>query len=97
MTRTSTLNGPAVAQAIEFPLLQHAQKFGLQHERHLADLVQQQGPPVGQLELAGIARQRPGEGAAHVAEQLGLQQVLGDRGAVDGHEGLAPRASFPRE
>jgi hypothetical protein len=30
----------------------------------------------------------PGECALSVAEELGLEQVLGDGAAIDGHEGL---------
>ena len=43
-------------------------------------------PPCGQLDLADVGLDRAGEGAALVAEQLGLEQVLGDRGAVDRDE-----------
>ena len=50
-------------------------------------------PAVGQLELAELARVRPGEGALLVAEELGLEQGVGDGGQVHGHERLvAPRA-----
>ena len=49
-------------------------------------------PPVGQLELAGLARQRPREGPALVAEELALEQRAGQRRAVDLDEGArAPR------
>ena len=41
---------------------------------------------VGRLELARLLRDRAGEGALLVAEQLALEQRLGDRGAVDRHE-----------
>ena len=37
-------------------------------------------------ESAGAVGHRAGEGAAHVAEQLALEQLAGDRGAVDGDE-----------
>ncbi len=43
---------------------------------------------MGQLELAGLARVRAGEGALLVAEQLGLEEGVGDRGEIDRHEGL---------
>ena len=54
----------------------------------LADLVEEERAAVGQLELPELARVRAGEGALLVAEQLGLDQGVGDRGAVDRHEGL---------
>src|SRR3546814_14665630 len=55
---------------------------------HFGDFVEQQGAAVGLLELADAARHRSGEGALFVAEQLGLQQALGDRRAVYGDEAL---------
>ena len=51
-------------------VLQRAQDLHLQGHRHLADLVEQQGPFVGHLEPAGLAGHRAGERSAHVAEQL---------------------------
>jgi hypothetical protein len=39
------------------------------------------------LEQPAPLRGRPGEGAARVPEQLALEQRLGDRAAVHGHEG----------
>ena len=53
---------------------------------HLADLVEQQGAAVGRLELADAAGEGAGEGALLVAEQFRFQQVLGDRGTVQGDE-----------
>src|SRR5690606_2455518 len=49
---------------------------------------QEQRAAVGGLEEAGPITVRAGERAAHVTEQLGLEQVLGDRAAVDGDERL---------
>ena len=43
-------------------------------------------PSLGELEAAGPRPHRAGEGAALVAEQLGLEQPLGDRRAVDRDE-----------
>ena len=43
-------------------------------------------PFAGHLEQAGLVAHRPGEGAADVAEQLGFEQRLGQRRAVDRHE-----------
>ena len=57
-------------------LLQDAQQLGLERERQLADLVEEQGAAVGLLEQAGLARDGAGEGAALVAEQLALGQRL---------------------
>ena len=43
---------------------------------------------VGGLEESLAVRGRTREGSARVAEQLRLKQRLGERAAVDGHEGL---------
>src|SRR5205085_2413855 len=45
---------------------------------------------VGRLELADLLLRRPGEGALLVAEQLALQQRLGDGGAVQADEWPVP-------
>ena len=74
----------------ELPILEHVEELGLEPERHLADLVQQEGPPVGQLELARLAAMGPREGALLVTEQLGLEQVAGQGSAVDLEERLVP-------
>jgi hypothetical protein len=73
-------------------LLQDAQEFGLRGEAHLADLVEEQHPACGQLDLTGLRLIRAGEGAALVPEELGFQQLLGERGAVQGDK--RPLASW---
>ena len=60
-------------------LLEHAQELGLQAERQLADLVEEQRAAVGHLEAAGLLLGRAGERALLVAEQLALDQRLGER------------------
>ena len=80
------------ADALERLLLERAQDLRLRLEAHIADLVQEERAAVGELELAAAPRQRPRERALLVAEQLGLDQLLGDGGAVDLYEGaLAAR------
>ena len=76
----------AAADAVDLALLDRAQQLGLQARVHLADLVEQQRAAVRLLELADAPRDRTGEGAPLVAEQLRFQQVLRDGGAVDGDE-----------
>ena len=71
-------------------LLDRAQELRLEPERHLADLVEEEGTAARQLEVAPARLGRPGERAPAVAEELGLEQLLGDRGAVDGDERLLP-------
>ena len=56
---------------------------------------------VGELELANLVANRSREAAAHVPEELRLQQGVGDRAAVDGDEGSRgpgrSRVQEPRE
>jgi hypothetical protein len=58
-------------------------------QRHVADLVQEQGAPIGlrdqSLHALALAA---GEAARRVAEQFAFDQALRNRCAVDGHEGL---------
>ena len=79
-------HGLTAAEAFDFALLQHAQQFGLQRQRHLGDFVQQQRAALRLLEFAGVRVGRAGEGAALVAEQHGFEHVLGDGRAVDRDE-----------
>ena len=72
--------------AVDFAELQHAQQLRLHRQRQLADLVEEQRAAVGQLEQARLVVGGAGERAAHVAEQLALEQRLDDRRAVDRHE-----------
>ena len=52
--------GPAAAQALDLARLEHAQQLGLQLERHVADLVEQQRAAVRLLDAARrAARWRP--------------------------------------
>src|SRR5262249_57441114 len=80
------------ADTLEGLLLERAQDLGLRLEAHVADLVEEERAAVGQLELAAAPRQSARERALLVTEQLGLDQLLGDSGAVDLDEGaLAAR------
>ena len=83
MMRMSTGTGLRAADAVDHALLDRAQQLGLQPHVHLGDFVEQQRAAGRLLELADAARHRAGEGALLVAEQLGFQQVLRDRRAVD--------------
>src|ERR1019366_4129287 len=53
-----------------------------------ADLVEQQGSALGQLEASSAALDRTGECALFVAEDLALDQGFGNGRAVDGHKGF---------
>ena len=64
----------------------------MQPAGQLADLVEEDRPGVGELELPGRSPMGPGEGPPLVAEQLGLQELTGERRTIDLDEGtLVPR------
>ena len=81
------------ADGADLLLLQHAQELHLQAHRHVADLVEQQRAAVRRLEQALVGAMRARERAFLVTEELGLEQVLGHRAAVDRDERAAPCAS----
>ena len=83
------LDRPRRSEALDFPFLQHAQHLGLRLRAHVADFVEEDRAVVGLLELADLLLGRAGERSLLVAEQLRLDQLLGNRGAVDLHEPLA--------
>ena len=74
--------------APELALLQHAQQLHLHDRAHLADLVEEDRALLGDLDQPLLVAVGAGERAAHVAEQLGVEQRLGQRAAVD-----APRTA----
>ncbi len=60
--------------------------FACKRARQVADLVEEQRAAVGVFDLPLRLLRRAGERAALVAEQLALEQVLGDRRAVERDE-----------
>ena len=74
---------PIAAHRAHIAELQHAQQLGLQAEGHVADLVEQQRAAVGLGEetLPGLNRAR--EAPLRVAEDLALEQLVGNGGRVD--------------
>ena len=88
ITRASSCDRLGIADALERALLQHAQQLGLQLERDLGDLVEEQRALAGELEPAGAIGDRAGERALDVTEQLALEHAGRERGAVDRDERL---------
>ena len=75
-------------------LLDHLQELRLERGGDVPDLVEQDGAAVRRLEQARPRRLGVGERALLVAEELRLDQVLGQRGAVHLDEGsLAPSSA----
>src|SRR5207247_11252606 len=87
------LERAVAADPLELALLQDAQDLGLRLRPHVADLVEEERPAVGDLELALARRDRPREGALLVTEELALDQLARERRAVHLDERLrAPGA-----
>ena len=74
------------ADALEAAVFERAQELRLGALRHLADLVEEDGPFGGDLEEPWFGFLRVGERALFIAEQLGLDEVFGERRAVDLHK-----------
>ena len=85
-----------VADAAHLALLQRAQQLHLQRQRQLADLVEEERAAVGLLEQSLPLGGRAGERALRVAEQLALEQRLGNGAAVHGDERPRSRAGSRR-
>ena len=66
--------------------MEHAQKLGLESQRQITNLIEEQRSAVGGLKPPVPLRQRAREGALFVAKQLVLHQVLRQIGAGKGHE-----------
>jgi hypothetical protein len=81
------LDEPLAANRPVLTLLQHAQQFRLQVRRHLADLVEHERAALGEFEQPHLVGVGAREGALLVAEELRLDEVLRNRGAVDLDEG----------
>src|SRR5206468_2288234 len=80
---------PCPAESLEFPLLQNAQELRLRRRAHFAHFVEKQDTSGRQLDLPWLGLLRAGEGPAFVAEQLGFEQLLGQRRAVQSDEWAA--------
>ena len=91
--RTSTLHRAVAPHRLERPLLEHAQQLGLQLERQLADLVEQQRAAVGHLEAPGAVRVAPVKAPFTWPKSSLSSRLCGDRRAVDGDEGRPARGA----
>jgi hypothetical protein len=89
---TSTRRG-VLPYPSHLAVLERAQELGLCPRRQLADFVEKERAEVRLLEDAGTLRNGPGERPAAVAEQLGIDQIVGERRAVQRRERpIAPDA-----
>ena len=88
---------PAVAYALKLAVLQDVQQLGLQLDRQLRDLVEEDGPAVGELEAADAVVVGAGKSTLRVAEELALEQRGGQRRAVGLMEKEKSRKRADRE
>ena len=88
------LNAPGAGQPLNGLFLNELQKLRLDMVRKLTDLVQKQRAVVSQLDFADLAAGgRAGERALFVAEQLRLDEVFMEHGAVDLDKGAVGPAA----
>ena len=80
-------NGAVAPQPLELLLLQDAQQLGLQLERNVADLIEEQGALVRQFEPADLLCDGARESPPFMAEQLAFEQPRRNRRAVHLDEG----------
>src|SRR5690606_33096886 len=83
------------AERLDLALLHGAQHLRLQHDRELADLVEEQRAAVRLLELADLVKRGTGERALDMAEQDRLEQRLRNRRAVDDDVRLVGAPAVP--
>jgi hypothetical protein len=68
--------------------LQGTQQLRLQADWYFTDLIQKQGPVIGELHQAGLGFERAREGPLVVSKEFRFEQVLWQRSAVDCDEGI---------
>ncbi len=89
------------ADRLVFSFLKHAEKLHLHARREFADLVEEERSAGCFREAAFASRDRAGERALLVTEELAFEDRLGDRGAVHGDERRIPTRAVlmhvPRE
>ncbi len=82
------LEGFLASHALELLVLEHAQDLYLYALADLADFVEEDASHVRELEATALSGHRTGERSLFVAEELALEQGLGEGGTVHLDEGL---------
>src|SRR5262245_66303030 len=85
---------PCLADTPDHALFEHTRELRLHRWTELADLVEEERAPARLLEEARAIRGCTREGAAHVAEELALDERTGNGRAVD-RDGTRGRARRP--
>jgi hypothetical protein len=75
-----------LAESHHLAFLNGPQELDLHRRRDVADFIQEQCAALRRFEDAEAIANGPGEGAAHMAEELGLEERVGQRAAVDRHK-----------
>ena len=87
-TRTSARRVRDEPTRSNSPVSSTRSSFGWRFERHVRDLVEEERAAVRHLEAADAVGLGVGEGALHVAEELALEDALGEPAGVHGQERL---------
>ena len=74
------------SHAADAPVLEDSQELHLEVQRHLADLVEEDGAAVRELEVPAAGANRPGEGSFLVSEELAFEKAFRKGAAVHGDE-----------
>src|SRR5208282_521238 len=82
------LPGALAADSGHGTVFEHAQQLGLECQAQSRDLVEQQSTGVRQFNMTGTRRPRVGKGTLFVSEELSLDQVLRQGGAIDADKGF---------
>jgi hypothetical protein len=82
------VDGPGGTEALERPLLEHAQELQLNPRADIANLMQEERPLIRVFEATNASGLSPWEGAPLVAKELAFQGSFGQRGAVHRDQGL---------
>ena len=77
----------ASAEGPDLAFLQHAKELGLNRQRKVRDLVEEEAASLRELEVPVLPLTRAGERPLFVAEQLGLDQRLRNPATVERDEG----------
>src|SRR5262249_7111190 len=80
------LDGFLATHAFETVVLEKTEELGLETGRKFRDLVQEHRSATRGLKPSRLVFDRPREGALHMAEELALEQMVGERSAVDDSE-----------
>ena len=83
--------GGSTTHPFELPFLQDPQELCLELQGQIPDLIEEDRPPIREVEAAELARQGPGKSPFFVPEQLTFGEAGRDSGAIE----LDPSLVFP--